>query len=111
MVLNPTVALARRRCRLLLLALLASGGAAAPAAEPAACPVAIQQKADQALQRLEQRQKAEDDQLRSHPTASYATMNGPVLRELEKRRQREQLAESLQAMAVRQHCRLQGSDF
>ena len=83
----------------------------AAAAEWPACPATIQRQADRALQTLEQRQQAEDQHLRAHPTASYATMNGPVLRELEKRRQREQLAEELQVKAARQHCRLQGADL
>jgi hypothetical protein len=72
----------------------------------------VQAKADRALQALEQRQQAEDTQLRSHPTASYATMNGPVLRELEKRQQRQLLADTLQREAGKQqHCQLQGPDF
>jgi hypothetical protein len=102
--------------RLLALALVVSGPAAAgsaPVAAPvAACPAAVQAKADRALQALEQRQQAEDTQLRSHPTASYATMNGPVLRELEKRQQRQLLADTLQLEAGKQqHCQLQGPDF
>jgi len=39
-------------------------------------------------------------------------MNGPVIRELEKRKQREALMERLQTRANQQHhCRLQGPDF
>jgi len=39
-------------------------------------------------------------------------MNGPVIRELEKRKQREALMERLQTGANQQHhCRLQGPDF
>jgi hypothetical protein len=82
------------------------------AATPAACPAAVQARADRALQSLQQRQELEDAQLRSHPTGSYATMNGPVLRELDKRQQREQLVETLQREAAnKQHCQLQGPDF
>jgi hypothetical protein len=97
--------------RLLAMVLLVSGPAAV-AAPPAACPAAVQAKADRALQTLEKQQQSEDVQLRSHPTASYATMNGPVLRELEKRKQRERLAETLQSEAgKRHHCQLQGQAF
>ena len=85
---------------------------AAQAADLPACPQVVQLKADQALAAVEQRQAAEDEALRRHPTASYATMNGPVLRELEKRQQRERLAETLQEQARNHHhCRLQGADF
>jgi hypothetical protein len=99
--------------RLLALALLLmSGPAAAVAAPPATCPAAVQAKAYRALQTLDQRQQVEDVQLRSHPTAGYATMNGPVLRELEKRKQSERLAETLQSEAAKQHhCQMQGPDF
>jgi hypothetical protein len=39
-------------------------------------------------------------------------MNGPVIRELEKRKQREVLIERLQTRTNQQHhCRLQGPDF
>jgi len=53
------------------------------------------------------KQRAEDQALRAHPTASYATMNGPVVRELEKRQQREALEEQLQGDASKKHhCQL-----
>ena len=101
-----------RRSPLVALVLLLAVVPAGQAAEPPACPQAVQLKADQALTALEQRQAAEDETLRSHPTASYATMNGPVLRELEKRQQREQSAQKLQEQAVKtHHCQLQGPDF
>jgi len=97
---------------LVAMGLWVSGFPGTQAAVLPACPAQIQKEADQALNSLAQRQTREDGQLRSHPTASYATMNGPVLRELEKRQQREALAESLQARAGNQHnCRLQGPDF
>ena len=88
---------------LLLLAVLPPGQAAAFPA----CSQAVQRKADQALAALEQRQAADDEALRRQPTASYATMNGPVLRELEKRKQREALEEELQRQASKaNHCQL-----
>jgi len=56
--------------------------------------------------------KKEDQALRRQPSSSYATMNGPVIRELEKRKQREALMERLQTRANQQHhCRLQEPDF
>jgi len=77
-------------------------------AAPAGCPAAVQSRADGALTTLDKRQKAEDEQLRAHPTASYGTMNGPVLREMEKRQQRETLEDQLQANATKErHCLLQ----
>ena len=101
-----------RRSPLLALMLLLGVTTAAQAAELQPCPEAVQLKAKQALAALEQRQAAEDEALRSHPTASYATMNGPVLRELEKRQQREQSAQRLQEQASKtHHCQLQGPDF
>ena len=101
-----------RRTPVLALVLLLGGVPAVRAAEPPACPQAVQRKADQALEALEQHQAVEDEQLRRHPTASYATMNGPVLRELEKRQQRERLVETLQQKAKKSdHCQLQGPDF
>ncbi len=82
------------------------------AATLAACPTAVQAKADQALSKLQQRQHKEDEALRQAPTSSYATMNGPVIRELEKRKQQGQLAGKLKGDAARQHhCQLQGSAF
>ena len=79
----------------------------APASPASACPAAVQSQANHALADLDQRQQQEDAQLRSHPTATYATMNGPVLRELEKRQQREALETSLERQASqRHHCKL-----
>ena len=72
-----------------------------------ACSAAVQHKAEQALAALEQRQQAADAQRRSHPTATDMTMNGPVLRELEKRHEREALVDTLTAKAAKQqHCAL-----
>lgn len=89
-----------------LIALVGLGGQSKAAPLPA-CPAAVQTQADRALANLEQRQQQQDTELRSHPTASYATMNGPVLRELEKRQQREALEASLQRQAnQRHHCLL-----
>ena len=100
------------RSPLVALVLLLGAMPAARAADLAACSQAVQVQADQALAALERRQAAEDEALRSHPTASYATMNGPVLRELEKRQQREQSAQRLQEQAGKSHhCQLQGADF
>ena len=60
-----------------------------------------------ALAALEQRQQTADAQRRSHPTATDMTMNGPVLRELEKRHEREALVDTLTATAAKQqHCAL-----
>ena len=71
------------------------------------CSAAVQHKAEQALGALEQQQLAADAQRRSHPTATDTTMNGPVLRELEKRHEREALVASLTAKAAKQqHCAL-----
>jgi len=82
------------------------------AATPAACPAAVQTKADQALSQLQQRQHKDDEALRQSPSSSYATMNGPVLRELEKRKQQEQLVSKLKGEAASQHhCQLKGSAF
>ena len=101
-----------RRSPLVALVLLLGAVPAGRAADLPACPQTVQTKAEQALAALEQRQAAEDEALRSHPTASYATMNGPVLRELEKRQQREQSAQRLQEQANKSHhCQLQGADF
>ena len=101
-----------RRSPLVALVLLLGAVPAGQAADLPACPQAVQTKADQALAALERRQAAEDEALRSHPTASYATMNGPVLRELEKRQQREQSAQRLQEQASKtHHCQLKGPDF
>lgn len=89
--------------------LIALGGIAGQtkAAPLPPCPAAVQTQADRALANLEQRQQQEDTALRAHPTASYATMNGPVLRELEKRQQQETLKTSLQRQAnQRHHCLL-----
>jgi len=87
------------------LLLLVSGRAVA--ATPPACGAAVQVQAMRSLASLEQRQQLEDEALRKHPTASYSTMNGPVLRELEKRKQREALAQQLQMEALRKdHCSL-----
>ncbi len=80
---------------------------AALASAPPACGSAVQLRANQSLASLEQRQQVEDQALRNHPTASYSTMNGPVLRELEKRHQREALVQQLQAEALKKnHCSL-----
>ena len=101
-----------RRSPLVALVLLLGAVPAGQAADLPACPQAVQTKADQALAALERRQAAEDEALRSHPTASYATMNGPVLRELEKRQQREQSAQRLQEQASKtHHCQLKGPEF
>ena len=79
----------------------------AVAATPPACGAAVQVQAMRSLASLEQRQQLEDEALRKHPTASYSTMNGPVLRELEKRKQREALVQQLQMEALRKdHCSL-----
>lgn len=59
------------------------------------------------LSALEHKQQAEDLQRQRHPSASDTTMNGPVLRELEKRHERERLIVSLKARAAKQlHCDL-----
>jgi hypothetical protein len=72
-----------------------------------ACPASLQSQANQALIRLDKKQRAEDQELRAHPTSSYATMNGPVVRELEKRQQKEALEEQLQGGAFKKyHCQL-----
>ncbi len=87
-------------------------GPPARAATLAACPAAVQTRADRALAELQQRQHKEDEPLRQAPSSSYATMNGPVIRELEKRKQQEQLVSKLKGDAARQHhCQLQGSAF
>jgi hypothetical protein len=79
----------------------------AVAATPPVCGAAVQVQAMRSLTSLEQRQQLEDEALRKHPTASYSTMNGPVLRELEKRKQREALVQQLQLEALRMdHCSL-----
>ncbi len=84
----------------------------ARAASLAACPAAVQTKADRALADLQQRQHKEDEALRQSPSSSYATMNGPVIRELEKRKQQEQLVTKLKGHAATQkHCQLKGSAF
>jgi len=76
------------------------------------CPAALQSQANTSLESLNQQQAKEDQALRRQPSSSYATMNGPVIRELEKRKQREALMERLQTRANQQHqCRLQGPDF
>ncbi len=114
MPLSPVMSIDRlRRSFFLALALLLGGvPPAVQAAEPPACLQAVQLKADQALTALDQRQAGEDEQLRRHPTASYATMNGPVLRELEKRQQRERLVQALQDQASKtHHCQLKGPEF
>jgi hypothetical protein len=67
----------------------------------------VQAQAMRSLAGLDQRQHVEDEALRKHPGPSYSTMNGPVLRELEKRQQREALVQQLQDGASRQqHCTL-----
>ncbi len=104
------------QARLLTILLLGlSGPLAGPparAATLAACPAAVQTTADRALAELQQRQHKQDEALRQAPTSSYATMNGPVIRELEKRKQQEQLVTRLQGDAARQHhCLLKGSAF
>ena len=79
----------------------------AVAATPPACGAAVQAQAMRSLARLEQRQQLEDEALRKHPTPSYSTMNGPVLRELEKRKQREGLVQKLQTGTLKKdHCSL-----
>ncbi len=71
------------------------------ASTPPPCGNAVQIHAKRSLASLEQRQQIEDEALRNHPTSSYSTMNGPVLRELEKRHQREALVQQLQSEALR----------
>jgi hypothetical protein len=72
-----------------------------------ACPASLQSQANQALIKLDKKQRVEDQELRAHPTSSYATMNGPVVCELEKRQQREALEEQLQGSASKKyHCQL-----
>ena len=99
--------------RALMLAALWAPVLVLPALVPAsagvlpACSAADQHKAEQALRTLEQQQQAADVQRRSHPTTTDTTMNGPVLRELEKRHEREALIDTLTAKAAKQqHCAL-----
>jgi hypothetical protein len=93
------------------LAVLAPLAGAHAAALPP-CPAAVQNPANTSLSALSHQQDKDDQELRSHPSGSYATMNGPVIRELEKRKQREALIERLQTRANHDHhCRLQGADF
>jgi hypothetical protein len=93
------------------LAVIASQAGAWAAPLPP-CPAALQSQAHTSLESLNQQQAKEDQELRRQPSSNYATMNGPVIRELEKRQQREALSERLQTSANQQHhCRLQGADF
>jgi hypothetical protein len=104
----PNLAWIRNLVALALMAPLA-GTWAAPLPP---CPKAIQSQANTSLGTLSQQQDKEDQELRRQPSSSYATMNGPVIRELEKRKQREALVERLQTRANQgHHCRLQGPDF
>ncbi len=93
----------KRQRAAMVVAILSLAPGAALASSPTPCGDALQSHAIKSLAALEQRQHVEDEALRNHPTASYSTMNGPVLRELEKRQQREALAKRLQEEALHQH--------
>ena len=63
------------------LAVIASQAGAWAAPLPP-CPAALQSQAHTSLESLNQQQAKEDQELRRQPSSNYATMNGPVIREL-----------------------------